>query len=613
MGKALAPPNVLETGRERLKSNSKTEEENSRLPHNHHKPQEDHAAHRPAGHSFDPVSETRARGPDGRRSSAAVVLLLHPSCCSHFFFFDKTKSGGRPSAGQGKLDWGAHRLQRYVSVLVVFAKICLQLPFVLFTSGIVSRRLSLPSPSPKSTITAQPARPARGLAAKLILSLFPVVYSSPDTSTRSGYPVLPMALKDQTMMVAIGKHPSPSHEGVKVLNFDESKFPEIRFLSLTSPTLSSDAPHDWIRYVACALQGVRRQYSGIIDEQKLNGLVLVVHGTVPPAAGLSSSSALVVASALAFCWATGKGDIRKATLAALCVECERLVGTAGGGMDQTVSCLAEPGNALFIEFEPRLKATAVPLPPGVVVVVADCGVTSEKAVSATTHFNKRVVECQVATWVLATHTDMDDWSSCETLHELEQQFGGPLGEMLHFLPPGEVPVRQLQNSMCRGDFFPPFPDSYSTVAELVVAHSTSFNVRDRAVHVLNEADRVQRFAALCRTEATTASCARALGVLMNNSHTSCRDLYECSCPELDSLVAVCQTAPGCFGARLTGAGWGGMCVALCEEEKVDEFMADVKERFYKRNGKSDNGEAPIMFVTRPGGGAGVVWEGELGE
>jgi|EP00624_Nannochloropsis_granulata_P006887 N-acetylgalactosamine kinase len=422
-----------------------------------------------------------------------------------------------------------------------------------------------------------------------------------------------MALEDYTAMIAVGMGPSPSHNGVKVLNLDEAKFPETRVLSLMSSTYRSDAPHDWIRYVECALQGVRREFSGTIDETKLNGLVLVVHGTVPPAAGLSSSSALVVAAALAFCWSVGKGDIRKATLAALCVECERSVGTAGGGMDQTVSCLAEPGKALLIEFEPGLKATTVPLPQGIVVVVADCGVTSEKAVSATTHFNRRVVECQLATWVLAKSAGLEDWSSCETLHQLEQYFGA-LGALVHHLPAGQVPVRKLQRSMSVGDFFPPFPDKHSEVAELVVANTTSFNLRDRAVHVLNEADRVQRFAALCHSAAATISCAQSLGVLMNESHTSCMNLYECSCPELDELVAVCQAAPGCFGARLTGAGWGGMCVALCDEGAVDAFMADVKEKFYKQREKDDDGgESPLMFVTRPGGGAGVVLEGEMGE
>jgi len=483
---------------------------------------------------------------------------------------------------------------------------CLQFPlFALFVLGPYSAQLVLPLLSPT---TPHCSHPAHGIAANN-----DPFSPTPCPNHPLGYPVLPMALKDQTIMVAIGQHPSSSHDGVKVLNLDRAKFAESRILSLTSPALTSDAPHDWIRYADCALQGVRRQFSGVIDEKKLNGLVLVVHGTVPPAAGLSSSSALVVAAALAFCWAVGKGDIRKGTLAALCVECERLVGTAGGGMDHTVSCLAEPGKALMIEFEPRLKATAVPLPPGVVVVVADCGVKSEKAVSAITHFNKRVVECQLATWVLAMHVDMDDWSSCETLHELVQRYGGPLGEMLHFLPHGEVPIGKLQNKLSGRDFFPTFPGRYKEAAELVVANNTSFNVRDRAYHVLNEADRVQRFAMLCLTEAATASCARSLGLLMNSSHVSCRDLYECSCPELDALVAVCQTAPGCFGARLTGAGWGGMCVALCDEGAVDEFMADVKERFYKQSGKIDDGEVPIMFVTRPGGGAGVVWEGEMGK
>lgn len=93
----------------------------------------------------------------------------------------------------------------------------------------------------------------------------------------------------------------------------------------------------------------------------LDGLVLIVHGDIPPAAGLSSSSALVVASALAFLWAL---DITLAPtdLAQLCIACERLIGTAGGGMDQSASILAKPGQALYIEFEPVLLATPVPLP-----------------------------------------------------------------------------------------------------------------------------------------------------------------------------------------------------------------------------------------------------------
>lgn len=487
---------------------------------------------------------------------------------------------------------------------------CLCFPTDLFILDPYSKQPALAHLPRKTSV-----HPVCDLSVKLIFSLLSSnCYALNNLLTLSlGYSVLPTALDDYTAMIAIGANPSRSHDGVKVLNLDRAKFPETRYLSLTSPIFMSDAPHDWISYVECALQGVRRQFSGDIDETKLNGLVLVVQGTVPPAAGLSSSSALVVAAALAFCWSVGKGDIRKVTLAALCVECERLVGTAGGGMDQTVSCLAEPRKALLIDFEPGLKAMAVPLPPGIVIVVADSEVASEKAVSATTQFNRRVVECQLATWMLAKSAGFENWSSFETLHQLELSFGA-LGELLHHLPAGQVPVCKLQRSLSVGDFFPPFPDRYSEVAERVLANTMSFNLRDRAIHVLNEKDRVQRFAALCLSAGTTTSCAQSLGALMNQSHSSCRDLYECSCPELDELVAICQTAPGCLGARLTGAGWGGMCVALCDEGAVEDFMTNVKEKFYKQRGKGDDGEkSPLMFVTRAGGGAGVVWEGKLGE
>src|SRR5262249_58633216 len=77
-------------------------------------------------------------------------------------------------------------------------------------------------------------------------------------------------------------------------------------------------------------------------------------------------------------------------------------------------------------------------------------------------------------------------------------------------------------------------------------------VRARARHVITENDRTVRGAA-----ALEAGDVAAFGILMNASHVSLRDDYEVSIPEMDTLVAAAQRVPGCYGSRLTGAGFGG--------------------------------------------------------
>jgi galactokinase len=99
--------------------------------------------------------------------------------------------------------------------------------------------------------------------------------------------------------------------------------------------------------------------------------------------------------------------------------------------------------------------------------------------------------------------------------------------------------------------------------------------RRRARHVITEDNRV--------LEALQGVSAERFGELMNASHASLRDDYEVSVPALDTLVAMLQETPGVFGARLTGAGFGGACVALVEAGKGEAISRDVIEK-YKRSG-----------------------------
>jgi len=101
-----------------------------------------------------------------------------------------------------------------------------------------------------------------------------------------------------------------------------------------------------------------------------------------------------------------------------------------------------------------------------------------------------------------------------------------------------------------------------------------FWLKKRALHVYGESARVFHFEEACQ-QGNVAE----LGKLMNESHTSCRDLFECSCPELDETVEKCLKA-GCIGARLTGAGWGGCVVALLDKNRKEDIEKQLNVLFW---------------------------------
>jgi capsule polysaccharide export protein KpsE/RkpR len=121
-------------------------------------------------------------------------------------------------------------------------------------------------------------------------------------------------------------------------------------------------------------------------------------------------------------------------------------------------------------------------------------------------------------------------------------------------------------------------------------------VLQRARHVISENERV-----LSGVAALRAGNVAEFGRLMNASHASMRDDYNVSIPEMDALVASAQRVSGCYGSRLTGAGFGGCTVSLVENGAVEHFRHEVAAAYLAATGRSAS-----IYVTHAADGVGRV-------
>ncbi|MCX6029517.1 MAG: galactokinase [Chloroflexi bacterium] len=270
----------------------------------------------------------------------------------------------------------------------------------------------------------------------------------------------------------------------------------------------------------------------------VRGLDAVMSGDVPIGAGLSSSAAVEMAAVQAFS-AAGGFTVPPAQAAAIGQKAEHLfVGTQCGMMDQLASALGQEGHVLLIDCR-DLSYQPVPTPADTAILIADTAVRRQLASSA---YNERRAQCEAAARALGVAALRD-----ATLAMLAQV---------------------------------DLPD--------VVAR--------RARHVIAENDRVlETVAALQRGDL------HKVGSLMAASHASLRDLYEVSSLELDAMVELLTAQPGCYGARLTGAGFGGCAVALMAAGAVAAAIPAVSEAYRVRIGLN-----PALYPTRAAAGASVA-------
>ncbi|MCC6188802.1 MAG: galactokinase [Anaerolineales bacterium] len=300
----------------------------------------------------------------------------------------------------------------------------------------------------------------------------------------------------------------------------------------------------WAWYPAGVAWALRRHGLRVV------GLEAALTSTVPRGAGLSSSAAVEVAFAAAW-QRLGGWELPPLELARLCQRAEnRYVGVASGLMDQFASICGRAGHALLLDCR-TLDWQPVPLPAGVSIVVADSGVRREIARS---EYNTRRAQCQVA------------------LAGLRQAMGNP-------------GLRALRDVSVE-DF-----NRYAPALDPLVAR--------RARHVVEECARTRAAAGLLR-----AGRVADFGALMNECHASLRDMYEVSCLELDALAEAAQRIEGCFGARLTGAGFGGCTVNLVAAATAEDFRRDLSRAYQEATGRQ-----AAIWVCQAADGAAVLQPG----
>ena len=292
------------------------------------------------------------------------------------------------------------------------------------------------------------------------------------------------------------------------------------------PTDRSAKVGDWSDYPV----GVLRQLQALGVEPPPFSLSL--SGDVPLGAGLSSSASVEVATAMALLSHAG-ASLAPEEIATLCRRAENeYVGSPCGIMDQFVVTAATAGHALLLNTR-DLTYELLPMNTG---GLADC---------------KVVV------------------ANSEVKHSIA---GGDYGLRRRELESGQaVLLNRFPGLRDLGD---------ATLEQLAVSKADmSPESYRRCRHIISENSRVRE-----AREALLSGDARRLGKLMTAAHASERDDFECSVEEVDFLVETAVALPGCYGARLTGGGFGGCTVNLVKAHDTDTFINALQDAYLKRFG-----------------------------
>jgi len=383
----------------------------------------------------------------------------------------------------------------------------------------------------------------------------------------------------------------------------------------------SDLQGNWGNYLKAPMLRLQEKFR----DRRIHGVDCVVSGDIPMAAGLSSSSALVVAMGEALVLTNGL-DVTPNDLVYLCGEGEWFVGTRGGSADHAAVKLSQFGQVVTVGFFPFAIRGYVPFPDGYSLIIADSRVQARKAAGARDAFNERV-----ASYELAVH-----W-----VRKLFPNYA-PLMNHLRDISPHGLGVRLA-------DIYRILLDVPEVVNADALKQTIGKDVFDRitAMHSARE-----HYPLRARLLFGISECERSnllhrlllekdmerVGWLMNVSHDGDRvsgkdgapfvaplddsyltgrisDLqsedpqrvfaaqlyaqpgsYACSIPQIDQMADIASATPGVLGAQLSGAGLGGCMMVLAESNARELVVERLNREYYERNGLAPGARAFVPIA-----------------
>jgi len=458
-----------------------------------------------------------------------------------------------------------------------------------------------------------------------------------------------MTIGYETLMVV---HPRDDDE-IRLYSVDKERFPDHRFSigevvaelpwedwlqvvdSEAVLDMARTAQGNWAQYVLASAIRLQKKYPDI----KLNGADLVVAGDIPLAAGLSSSSSLVVAAAEALI-EVNRLDTVPTQLVDLAGEGEWFVGTRGGSADHAAIKLGQKGKVVAVTFFDFAVEGTYDFPDDYVLAVCNSGIKAQKSSGARDQFNHRVACYRIGFQLIRQFFPQ----YAPLLHHLRdvntRRLHVPVSaiyKILLRLP--EAATRSELRAMTAPGVLEPFFETHAEPSD------GRYPVRGVVLFGLAECERSRRYGSLL----ASGDVAR-IGQLMRISHDGDRvsrladngemvpwtyptsnahllalidDLesqepervlraqlenqagsYQCSIPEIDNMVDIANRTPGVAGAQLAGAGLGGCMMVMVHRDATDGLARSLTEEFYMPSGRE-----PDILWCRPVAGSGAVLRG----